>query len=134
MNNCGSGAYFSFYSTVYFQMRDSGIPVADFLGGTMLAPGPVSGTETLQLGGIDTGGGVKAISLNVNNVLTRYNIYSCSDPGMNPCHTDENTTYSLNTAGANWVSGLNKLTVCVQDLAESGTSPNVKCEDRWVYR
>lgn len=135
-NDCGIGMNHAFIDVARVEliMRDSLAPTAYFAGGTMLNPGSVSGVETLQLAGADFGSGVKAISLNVNNQLTKYSIYTCSDAGLSPCHGGEVASYNVNTAGANWQSGLNKLTVCVQDLANAGGTANVTCANRWVSR
>lgn len=124
---CGSGSRIGYYD-IKFRMTDTEVPsYAGFLGGTLFNPGTVSGTRTAQLGGTDNGSGIRWITMNVNDVWSYVSGFTCSNPGLRPCPRDPTTTFNVDTGGANFVNGVNKITVCVQDL-----SANAKCEHRYI--
>ncbi|HTU13924.1 MAG TPA: hypothetical protein VMF31_01880 [Solirubrobacterales bacterium] len=128
---CASGgARIGFYLPK-FKIRDSLAPTAYFLGGTLFNPGTVSGMRTAQLGGIDNGGGVSAISINVNDALANWTFPTCGRAGLSPCPRDPTTTFNVNTAGSNFVNGMNKISVCVQDYAATGGT-NATCDHRYI--
>jgi len=130
VNPCGSGAIAAF-QTVSLKMRDSMAPTAHFLGGTLFDPGTVSGVRTAFVGGIDNGSGVQFLSLNVNDVLTYAYGSTCDRAGLRPCPRDPTTTFNVDTGGANFVNGMNKITLCVQDYATTGTR-NATCANRYI--
>jgi len=131
VNPCGTGAGISI-EKAELKMRDSLAPSsADFLSGTLFDPGTVSGVRTAFVGGIDNGSGVQFLSLNVNDVLTYAYGSTCDRAGLRPCPRDPTTTFNVDTGGANFVNGMNKITLCVQDYATTGTR-NATCANRYI--
>lgn len=128
---CGTGAMIGM-SVIELKIRDSMAPTVEFLGGTLFDPGIVTGTRTAFVGGIDNGSGVSWLTLNVNGVLTYAMASTCDRAGLRPCPRDPTTTFNVDSTGPNFQNGLNKITLCAQDYATSG-SPNAKCEDKWIY-
>lgn len=126
---CGGNAQVSFYE-IKFKMRDSGAPSsADFLGGSLFNAGTVSGMRTALVGGIDNGSGISWLTMNVNDVWSYAYASTCNLQGLRPCPRTPTTTFNVNTEGANFVNGMNKITLCAQDY---GSPRNVTCDNRYI--
>jgi hypothetical protein len=109
------------------------------LGGSLLSGGVLRGPQTLAINASDQGSGIHSVQIAVNGKPAGGDDLSaaCSPlPGnmtsrLAPCPPSFGKTYSLDTAKAPFQEGVNSVSVCVYDYAQSGTA-NGACQSHEV--
>jgi hypothetical protein len=103
-------------------------PIAAIGGGSLFDPGPVSGARSITFAGLDGESGVHRTFVWVNGTHIQDEVESCTANQYKPCSTPVVRTATVNTTGAPFVEGVNVVTVCARDYAET-TAPNQGCAD-----
>ncbi len=139
-NRCAgaaSGAH-TYIKQVRIQLTDVATPSLS-IGGSLLSGAILRGPQTLEVGAADEGAGLQSVRVEVNGKPADGDDLSaaCNPlPGnltsrMVPCPPSLTKTYTLETAKAPFQEGVNSVTVCASDYAQTG-SPNSRCESREV--
>src|SRR6187549_196347 len=109
------------------------------VGGSMFSGSELRGPQTVDVAAADQGAGLRSVQIVVNGKGAGGDDLSASCnplPGnltsrMAPCPATLTKTYSIDTAAAPFKEGLNTVSVCAYDYAQTGT-PNDICESREV--
>ncbi len=108
-------------------------------GGSLFSGAELRGPQTVQVAAADQGAGLQSIQIIVNGKGAAGDDLSASCnplPGaltsrMAPCPPSLTKTYTLDTAAAPFHEGLNTVSVCALDYAQTGT-PNSVCNSHEV--
>lgn len=108
-------------------------------GGSLFSGAELRGPQTVQVAAADQGAGLQSIQVIVNGKGAAGDDLSASCnplPGaltsrMAPCPPSMSKTYTLDTAAAPFHEGLNTVSVCAFDYAQTGT-PNSVCDSHEV--
>lgn len=108
-------------------------------GGSLLSGAELRGPQTVEVGAADQGAGLQSIQISVNGTGAAGDDLSSSCnplPGaltsrLVPCPLSFGKTYTLDTAKPPFKEGLNTVTVCAYDYAQTGTS-NSACRSHEV--
>lgn len=108
-------------------------------GGSMFSGGELRGPQSVEVAAADQGAGLQSIQITVNGKGVAGDDLSASCnplPGaltsrLSPCPPSFSKTYSLDTAQPPFQEGLNTVTVCADDYAQTGT-PNGACQSHEV--
>lgn len=103
-------------------------------GGSMFSGAELRGPQTIEVAAADQGAGLQSIQISVNGTAAAGDDLSgsCNPlPGaltsrLVPCPLSFNKTYTLDTAQPPFKEGMNTVTVCAFDYAQTGT-PNSAC-------
>jgi hypothetical protein len=139
-NRCAgaaNGAH-TYIKQVRIQLTDVATPSLS-IGGSLLSGAILRGPQTLEVGAADEGAGLQSVRVEVNGKQAAGDDLSpvCNPlPGnltsrMVPCPPSLTKTYTLETAKAPFQEGVNSVTVCASDYAQTGSS-NSRCESREV--
>lgn len=108
-------------------------------GGSLFSGAELRGPQTVQVAAGDQGAGLQSIQINVNGKGAGGDDLSASCnplPGaltsrLSPCPPSVTKTYTLDTAAPPFHEGLNTVSVCAFDYAQTGT-PNSACASHEV--
>ncbi len=108
-------------------------------GGSLFSGAELRGPQTVQVAAVDQGAGLQSIQITVNGKGAGGDDLSASCnplPGaltsrMSPCPASLTKTYTLDTAAPPFHEGLNTVSVCAFDYAQTGT-PNGVCSSHEV--
>jgi hypothetical protein len=129
----------------YIEIRNIAVNVIDTEGptlnlrGSLLADPIAHGTSNLQIDAADQGGGVEAVTVDVNG--TRVAVPATVCPGMTADRSvairfracdDFHSAAGLDTTKTPWRDGANILRVCVSDVATGPGVANTVCEQRTI--
>jgi hypothetical protein len=139
-NRCvgsANGAH-TFVKQVRIQLADIAAPTLS-MEGSMFSGAELHGPQGIEVNAADEGAGLQSIQVTVNGDGAGGDDLSgsCNPlPGnltsrMVPCPTSFAKTYTLDTAKAPFRDGINVVSVCAYDYAQTG-SPNPFCESREV--
>ncbi len=134
----GAGTPHTYVKQIRIQLTDVSPPTVS-ISGSMLSGVVLRGPQTLAVGAADQGAGLQSIHVIVNGKQAAGDDLSaaCNPlPGgltarMSPCPPSFAKTYTLDTASGPFREGVNSISVCASDYAQSGT-PNTACESREV--
>lgn len=134
----GSGAHTQ-VKQVRIQLTDVVAPTVS-IGGSLFSGAVLRGPQTVTVGAADEGAGLQTISITVNGKgAAGDNLASFCNPlpgnltaRMVPCPQSVNKNYTLDTAAGPFREGVNSVSVCVSDYAQTDT-PNSDCEFRDVF-
>jgi hypothetical protein len=139
-NRCAgaAGGAHTYVKQVRIQLTDVISPTIS-LGGTMFSGAELHGPQTISVSAADQGGGVRSIQVTVNGQMAAGDDLSaaCNPlPGnltsrLSPCSPSFANTYTLDTAKAPFREGINSISICAYDYAQTG-SPNSACESKEV--
>jgi hypothetical protein len=108
-------------------------------GGSLFSGAELRGPQTVEVAAADQGAGLQSVQISVNGTGAAGDDLSgsCNPlPGaltsrLAPCPLSFNKTYTLDTAQPPFKEGLNTVTVCAYDYAQTGT-PNSVCKSHEV--
>jgi len=85
-----------------FSIEDLAPPVVDAASGTLLSPGWMSGTRTLEVSASDAGGGLAELSAHIGEEISLKSPSACEKVGdryvsLRPCPLDREATWSVDT-------------------------------------
>jgi hypothetical protein len=139
-NRCvgAAGAAHTYIKQVRIQITDVVGPGVS-IGGTLLSGAVLRGSQTLDVSASDQGAGLRTVQITVNGNPAGGDDLSASCnplPGnmtsrLAPCPASFAKTYTLDTAKPPFQEGVNTVSVCVYDYAQSG-APNGACQSREV--
>jgi hypothetical protein len=103
-------------------------------GGSLFSGAELRGPQTVEVAAADQGAGLQSIQIGVNGTSAAGDDLSSSCnplPGaltsrLVPCPPSFSKTYTLDTAQSPFKEGMNTVTVCANDYAQTGT-PNSAC-------
>jgi hypothetical protein len=135
-NRCvgaATGAH-TYVKQVRIQLTDVVAPSLSVTG-SVLSGGVLRGPQTLEVTASDVGAGLRSVQITVNGKPAGGDDLSgsCNPlPGeltsrLAPCPASFGKAYSFDTAKAPFVEGMNSISICVDDYAQSGT-PNSACQ------
>jgi protocatechuate 3,4-dioxygenase beta subunit len=133
-----AGGAHTYVKQVRIQLTDVVSPTIS-IGGSMFSGAELRGPQTISVSAADQGAGLQLIHVVVNGQEATGDDLSgsCNPlPGnmtsrLSPCPPSFGKTYTLDTAKAPFREGMNSISVCVYDYAQTGT-PNSACESREV--
>lgn len=139
-NRCAgaaNGAH-TFVKQVRIQLTDLASPTLS-IGGSMFSGAELHGPQEIEVSAADEGAGLESVQITVNGEAAGGDDLSgsCNQlPGnltsrMVPCPTSFAKTYALETAAAPFREGINVVSICTYDYAQTGTA-NSACESREV--
>jgi hypothetical protein len=139
-NRCvgaASGAH-TYVKQVRIQITDVVSPSVS-IGGSLLSGGVLRGPQELAVNASDQGSGVHSVQITINGQPAGGDDLSgaCNLlPGnltsrLAPCPASFSKTYSFDTAKPPFQEGVNLISVCVYDYAQTGT-PNGTCQSAEV--
>lgn len=139
-NRCvgAAGGAHTYVKQVRIQLTDVVSPTIS-VGGTMFSGAELHGPQTISVSAADQGGGLQSVQVTVNGQAAAGNDLSgaCNpQPGnltsrMSPCPPSFGATYTLDTATTPFREGMNSISVCAYDYAQTGTANGV-CESKEV--
>jgi hypothetical protein len=135
-NRCvgqANGAH-AYVKQVRIQITDVVSPTVS-IGGSLLSGAVLRGPQTLSVSAADQGSGIHSVQIAVNGKPAGGDDLSasCNElPGnltsrLAPCPPSFGKTYTFDTARAPFQEGVNSISVCAYDFAQSG-SPNGACQ------
>jgi len=133
---CGGGRdAFIYMRRIAFTLRDVTAPRIQ-LGGTLLEPGSRRGDQVLEVNALDSGSGVRSISIEVNGAPIQARVLECHlNNGvairLRPCPSATTPQFEIATTAADFRQGPNQIQVCASDFAPQATA-NRTCETRTV--
>jgi protocatechuate 3,4-dioxygenase beta subunit len=133
-----AGGAHTYVKQVRIQLTDVASPTIS-IGGSMFSGAELHGPQTISVSAGDQGGGLHSIQVTVNGQAAAGDDLSaaCNPlPGnltsrLSPCPSSFSKTYTLDTANAPFREGINSISVCAYDYAQTGT-PNAACESKEV--
>lgn len=139
-NRCvgsANGAH-TFVKQVRIQLTDVTSPTVS-IGGSMFSGAELHGPQTIEVSAADEGAGLRSVQITVNGDAAGGDdlLGSCNPlPGnltsrMVPCPTSFGKAYELETAAAPFRDGINVVSICAYDYAQTGSANSV-CETREV--
>jgi hypothetical protein len=134
--DCGEGRNAHIYMRrIAFTLRDETAPAVQ-LGGTLLEPGSRRGDQVLDVNAIDTGSGVRSITVELNEKPIQARVLECHLANrvalrLRPCPGNATPRFEIDTKAAAFRQGPNQLRVCASDYAPQATA-NRTCETRTV--
>jgi hypothetical protein len=139
-NRCvgAAGGAHTYVKQVRIQLTDVVSPTIS-IGGTMFSGAELHGPQTISVSAADQGGGLHLIQVTVNGEAAAGDDLSgaCNPlPGnltsrLSPCPSSFGNTYTLDTAKAPFREGVNSISICAFDYAQTGTA-NSACESKEV--
>ena len=139
-NRCSgaAGGAHTFLKQVRIQLTDLSSPTLS-IGGSMFSGAELHGPQEIEVNAADEGAGLESVQITVNGEAAGGDDLSgsCNPlPGnltsrMVPCPTSFAKTYALETAAAPFREGINIVSICAYDYAQTGTA-NSACESREV--
>ena len=139
-NRCvgAAGGAHTYVKQVRIQLTDVVSPTIS-IGGSMFSGAELRGPQTISVSAADQGAGLQSIQVVVNGQGATGDDLSgsCNPlPGnmtsrLSPCPPSFGKTYTLDTAKAPFQEGVNSISVCAYDYAQTGT-PNSACESKEV--
>lgn len=139
-NRCvgAAGGAHAYVKQVRLQLTDVVVPSLA-IGGSLLSGEILRGTQTLDVAAADEGAGLQRVSIAVNGTpATGDDLSAACNPlpgnltsHLAPCPPGLTKTYALDTAKAPFQEGVNTISVCAYDYAQTGT-PNGTCQSREV--
>jgi hypothetical protein len=122
---------------VFLRIDDRSAPEVKADGGSLLATQVVRGTRSLSYRATDRGGGVRRVSLGANGTELASDVRNCSladgfATALSPCPGSLAGSWSVDTAGATFDTGPNRISACTSDLALDST-PNRDCAEHAVW-
>ncbi len=135
-SGCAEGrAAFVALRRIRLALSDEAEPTVS-LGGSLFAPGSRRGGELAIPALADAGGGVRALTVEVNGEPVASRTLSCALSGyvairLRPCPAAASPSVAVDTAAAPFVQGRNRVRVCAFDYA-SGGGANRACAARAV--
>lgn len=135
-NRCvgAAGGAHTYLKQVRIQLTDVVAPNVS-ISGSMYSGAELRGPQTVSAAASDEGAGLRLMQVVVNGQAAAGDDLSAACnllPGnltsrMSPCPPGLTRTYTLDTAKPPFREGINSVSVCVYDYAQSGT-PNADCE------
>jgi hypothetical protein len=133
-----AGGAHTYIKQVRIQLTDIAAPTIS-IGGSLLSGAILRGSQTLEVAAADQGAGLQSVQITVNGKPAGGDDLSAACgllPGnmtsrLAPCPPNFAKIYTLDTAKAPFQEGVNSVSVCAYDYAQSGT-PNGACESREV--
>jgi len=133
-----AGGAHAYVKQVRIQLTDVVAPTLSVTG-SMLSGAVLRGPQTLEVAASDMGAGLQSVQITVNGQSAGGDDLSASCnpvPGnltsrLAPCPPDFSKAYTFDTAKGPFVEGINSVSVCVYDYAQSGT-PNSACQSHEV--
>jgi hypothetical protein len=135
-NRCGRGEQAAVRARRFvLTLRDHVAPEVT-PGGALVLPGSKRGALPFEPTATDVGGGVRRFILEVNGNPVNARDVECRLPqrvgvGVSPCPNRAGTAFGVQTAAAPFIQGVNRVQICVNDLAANST-PNTICRRRNV--
>ncbi len=139
-NRCvgAAGGAHTYIKQVRIQLTDVVGPTIS-VGGSMFSGSELRGPQTISVAAADQGAGLQSVQVAVNGKGAAGDDLSASCnpiPGnmtsrLAPCPPSLSKTYTLDTAQAPFQEGVNSISVCAYDYAQTGT-PNGACETKEV--
>ncbi len=122
---------------LFLRVDDRSSPEMKADGGSLLDGAVARGTRSLAYRGSDRGGGVRRVSLAVNDTEVASDVRNCEladgfATALSPCPATVAGGWSVNTAAAAFDTGPNRIAACASDLALDG-SPHRDCDRRRVW-
>lgn len=134
--SCGAGRGAHVHlRRIMLTLRDVAEPGVE-PGGALLAPGSRRGFQLLRIDAADSGGGVRAITVELNDEPLLVRRLDCAVAGrtalrLRPCPRSAASTFDLATTSDHFRQGPNRLRVCAIDFGPRG-SANRGCAARRV--
>ncbi len=135
-SRCGAGLEAHIHlRRVALMLRDSVTPTVK-PSGAMLNPGSRRGLQTLAVAARDTGSGVRALTLEVNDDPVSSKVLNCRLTGavalrLRPCPAAETTRFGVDTTSEHFRQGRNRARVCAADYAPRSDANRV-CTTRTI--
>jgi protocatechuate 3,4-dioxygenase beta subunit len=139
-NRCvgAAGGAHTYIKQVRIQLTDVVSPTIS-IGGSMFSGAELRGPQTISVSAADRGAGLRSVQVVVNGQGATGDDLSgsCNPlPGnmtsrLSPCPPSFGKAYTLDTAQAPFREGVNSISVCAYDYAQTGT-PNAACESKEV--
>ena len=139
-NRCvgAAGGAHAYIKQVRIQLTDV-VSRTISIGGSIFSCSELRGPQTISVSAADQGAGLQSVQVVVNGQGATGDDLSgsCNPlPGnmtsrLSPCPPSFGKTYTLDTAKAPFQEGVNSISVCAYDYAQTGT-PNAACESKEV--
>jgi hypothetical protein len=139
-NRCvgAAGGAHTYVKQVRIQLTDVVGPTIS-VGGSMFSGLELRGPQTISVAAADQGAGLQSVQVSVNGTgATGDDLSAACNPlpgnmtsRLSPCPPSFTKTYTLDTAMAPFREGVNSISVCAYDYAQTGT-PNDACESKEV--
>jgi hypothetical protein len=98
-------------------------------GGSLFSGAELHGPQTVEVGAADQGAGLQSIQISINGTCNP--LPGALTSRLVPCPLSFSKTYTLDTAQAPFKEGMNTVTVCAYDYAQTGTA-NSACSSHEV--
>ena len=134
--DCGDGRNAHLHMRrIALTLRDLAAPTVQ-LGGSLLEPGSRRGDQVLKVNAIDSGSGVRSVSVELNGRPLAARVLRCNLKDgvahrLRPCPGNATPQFGIDTTGADFRQGPNQIRVCAADFAPQATA-NRTCESRRV--